>query len=168
MSGTRGHVQVIYPHLTTNVNLANAPARHFPPSDRAFLWPYRFDHCLRWAQGHVCRLPFSELNSVKQYLDPATKYQLPQLMTTNYMYEIMAKLPRSFEECIKSAIRDFNALFYSELMRLLSNPVPEWLTPNQQLPKPFSFNIEDPLHVTYVATLATLIALRTTYVTTQI
>lgn len=157
ISSTKGHVEVVYPHLTTSINSQRDPPLHEAPFDALYKWPRLFRHCVTWAKDLMFHRNFcSDMEFMQKIFQPP-KYTLPDATDTKFAYDLMAGLPRDTEGCMEWALRDFNGRFYRTLIRRLQDPAPNLFPPSSR-PKPFSFDINDPLHVTYVLTAARLIA----------
>lgn len=130
ISGTKGHVGVIFPHVTSNdvvqVQMPEAPY------DSLYTRPKLFRHCAVWAQ--TCMFE-------RRFCRDIQDFQNPQ----SYMVEIDA-IPLDTTGCMQWGLQEFNSRFHG-------SP-----SSTNQLPKPLTFDYNDPLHVTFVLTAAKLIA----------
>jgi len=171
--GTKGNTQVVVPGLTESYGSTRDPAEEGIPVCTLKNFPNKIEHTIQWArdafEGIFTQGP-EEVNSYVQ--NPAYLKELEK--QTSSQIEILRKLkqflvverPLTFEDCIRWARKYFEKEFNHNIHQLLFNfPVDSvtstgakfWSGP-KRAPSPLEFDVNDPVHLTFVISAANLLA----------
>ncbi|KAM9133046.1 ubiquitin-like modifier-activating enzyme 7 isoform 2-T3 [Pangshura tecta] len=165
--GTKGHVQVVVPHLTqpfgspldlTESAVPLCTLRHFPST---------IEHTLQWARDEFDGLFKVPAENVNKFLeDPAF---LEVQRTTQDLEGVRSSLqekPHSWQDCVRWARQRWESLYHHTILNLLhafppgqetSPGVPFWAGP-KRCPQPLEFDCNNSTHMEYIMAAASLFA----------
>lgn len=154
-SGTKGHVDATYPHVTEKPSLK---VMHLIGEDEGwgvYAWPFLFERCAIWAQRYV----------FERYFCSGIAY-IRSCLTQPKDGEVngaIASIALSAKGCITWGLEEFYQRFHRKLIDRFTecgpyDPVPYNVSLKTNMPRTFLFNRDDPLHVTFVLTAASLMA----------
>jgi ubiquitin-activating enzyme E1 len=174
--GTKAHVQMIVPHVTSCYNDTQDPPEESIPMCTLHNFPAMIEHCIEWGRDHFNGY-FADIvkDAHKLIEDPSNFYaelkkegnvtfQLEKLTTIKKLIEI--SLIKSFDHCIEIAIEKFTDNFDFRIQQLLYNFPAEYTNPDgskfwsgsKRVPSPIRYDANDETHLNFVATYAILIA----------
>ncbi|CAN6620583.1 ubiquitin-activating enzyme E1 1 [Trichomonascus vanleenenianus] len=169
--GTKGNVQVVYPHMTESYSSSQDPPEKSIPLCTLRTFPNKIDHTIAWAkslfQGYFADAP----ENVNLYLSQpdyveSTLKQTPDIkgtLETIYAY-LVGQRPLTFEQCIAWARVEFEKKFNNDILQLAYNfpedaktstGQPFWGGP-KRFPTPLKFDINDENHFDFIVAAANL------------
>ncbi|EIN10793.1 ubiquitin activating enzyme [Punctularia strigosozonata HHB-11173 SS5] len=169
--GTKGNVQVVYPHLTESYSSSQDPPEKETPSCTVKNFPNAIQHTIEWARTDFDDLFVKPPQAVNSYLSEPnylettikhsgqSKEQLEQIVSY-----LVTERPLTFEECIVWARLQFEKKYNNNIRQLLyslpkdavtSTGQPFWSGP-KRAPDPLTFNSNDPTHLSYIIAAANL------------
>ncbi|KYQ91301.1 ubiquitin activating enzyme E1 [Tieghemostelium lacteum] len=124
--GTKGHVQVILPHLTESYSSQKDPDEKQTPFCTLKSFPTNIDHCIQWSRDKFEKL-FSinplELNKFledQEYLKKLeTSDNSNKISISKSISKMMDSYPKSFKDCVTIARVKFEKLFNFAIKELL-------------------------------------------------
>ncbi|XP_026512827.1 ubiquitin-like modifier-activating enzyme 7 isoform X5 [Terrapene carolina triunguis] len=165
--GTKGHVQVIVPHLTqpfgsppdlTESAVPLCTLRHFPSV---------IEHTLQWARDEFDGLFKVPAENVNKFLeDPAFLEVQRTMQDLEGVRSSLQEKPRSWQDCVSWARRRWESLYRHTILNLLhafppghetSPGVPFWAGP-KRCPQPLEFDCDNRPHMEYIMAAASLFA----------
>ena len=174
--GTKAHVQMIVPHVTSCYNDTQDPPEESIPMCTLHNFPAMIEHCIEWGRDHFSGY-FSDIirDAHKFVAEPNTFFtdlakegnitvQLEKLKSVKKLIELSAT--KNFDKCIEFAVESFTENFDHKIKQLLYNFPPDYTNPDgskfwsgsKRVPSPISYDPSDPLNLGFVATYAILIA----------
>jgi molybdopterin/thiamine biosynthesis adenylyltransferase len=179
-SGTKGNVQTIVPFFSEPYGDSVDPPESSIPICTIKNFPFALEHTIEWAMSRFKYLFCDRVMLIKNYLeDPSTfdeENRFEEEDSKNVqkdgviekkpesIQEILKKVPRSLEGCIKGALMLFVKYFHSSIQDLLRSLPPDcktkeglpfWMPPKRP-PTPINFDIKNPLHITFVQSVANI------------
>lgn len=169
--GTKGHVQVIIPHLTESYASQHDPADESFPVCTVKSFPSAIEHTIQWARSKFESLFVVKPSEVQKFFSDRTAY-LGTLKTSNgpkmgalrNLVKLLQKRPQSFDECITFARSKFQS-YYTNLILHLLNAFPLdtvlkdgtlfWKSPKRP-PVAQTFTLDDPQHLAFILAAAQL------------
>jgi len=171
--GSKGHVQVIVPHLTENYGATNDPAENDVPFCTIHSFPSHMDHCIQWARDVFARSFSNKPSDVHQALtDPHWIDSLRKegaqasFDKARNVLRLLQTYPKSFDDCIKKAQRLFCRLFNTRIQELLAQYPPDaknddgslvWAPP-RRMPSTIVFTEDNSISVAFVQAAAMIFA----------
>ncbi|XP_065264857.1 ubiquitin-like modifier-activating enzyme 7 [Emys orbicularis] len=165
--GTKGHVQVIVPHLTqpfgsppdlTESAVPLCTLRHFPSV---------IEHTLQWARDEFDGLFKVPAENVNKFLeDPAFLEVQRTMQDLEGVRSSLQEKPRSWQDCVSWARQRWESLYRHTILNLLhafppghetSPGVPFWAGP-KRCPQPLEFDCDNSTHMEYIMAAASLFA----------
>eukprot|EP00697_Spironema_sp_BW2_P008026 gnl/Spiro4/22495_TR11098_c0_g2_i2.p1 gnl/Spiro4/22495_TR11098_c0_g2~~gnl/Spiro4/22495_TR11098_c0_g2_i2.p1 ORF type:complete len:643 (-),score=229.30 gnl/Spiro4/22495_TR11098_c0_g2_i2:64-1992(-) len=164
--GTKGHVQVILPHMTECYASTRDPPDKGVPYCTLKSFPSNIDHCIEWARDKFESLFVSKLDEVNKCL---LREQSPETAPLSLARSVVKKLdsrPTDFADCIRLARGFFQNLFCNNILQILHvYPVDHrdkdgevFWSPPKRAPAPLSFNVDDSFHLGFVLNTAKILA----------
>ncbi|KAI5151426.1 ubiquitin-activating enzyme E1 [Enteropsectra breve] len=156
--GTKGHVQVVLPHLTESYSSTVDAAETSVPMCTIKSHPTTIDHAIEWAL-QIFKTKFNEeIENINEFIETQED--------KNEAKALYEDAPRDIKECIKVALGLFVELFSTKIQSLLASFPPDYVTkeglpfwsPPKRPPVPISFNVNDKIHILFVETTANLLA----------
>eukprot|EP00039_Didymoeca_costata_P007978 m.106253 g.106253 ORF g.106253 m.106253 type:complete len:1031 (+) comp13900_c0_seq4:341-3433(+) len=175
--GTKGHVQVIVPHLTESYASQRDPPEQDVPYCTLKSFPNTIEHTIQWARDKFANLfelkPadfnkfWGDMGSVESAIqackDNDTSKQTSRIHS---VLKMVRSSPATWNDCIGFARAKFEKYFNHKARHLLDAfPIDTvlkdgtlfWQSPKRP-PSPLDFNIEDPNHAQFVLSTAKLVA----------
>eukprot|EP00163_Fabomonas_tropica_P025710 TRINITY_DN4500_c0_g1_i3.p1 TRINITY_DN4500_c0_g1~~TRINITY_DN4500_c0_g1_i3.p1 ORF type:complete len:1158 (-),score=246.08 TRINITY_DN4500_c0_g1_i3:101-3457(-) len=164
--GTKGHTQVVVPHVTESYGSTRDPAEEQVPFCTLRSFPHNINHTIQWARDRfekLYNLKPLEANVYLQQQDPIVSLSYNEsealsIASARRSLKQLQRLPRNFADVVVHARHKFDKLFNHAARNLLqafppdlkdANGIPFWSLPKRQ-PTPLTFDPEDPLHVNFV------------------
>ncbi|XP_076443646.1 ubiquitin-like modifier-activating enzyme 6 [Babylonia areolata] len=171
--GTKGHVQVIVPHLTESYTSQQDPADEDFPYCTVKSFPATIEHCIQWARDKFEELYVNQPNLFNKFIasnaDIAVvvdKLKAGDIVDGGMRVSKMAaSRPRSWDDCVRLARVRFEKYFNHKAQQLLhafplDTKLPDnslfWQSPKRP-PTPLHFNSEEPLHLAFITSTARLL-----------
>ncbi|KAK7475147.1 hypothetical protein BaRGS_00033639 [Batillaria attramentaria] len=171
--GTKGHVQVIVPHLTESYTSQQDPADEDFPYCTVKSFPATIEHCIQWARDKFEQLFMQQPSLFNKFLaSNADTSSVVQRLRSGEMVEgaiMVAKIatsrPQSWADCVALARVRFEKYFNHKALQLLHafpldtklpDGTPFWQSPKRP-PTPVVFNEADVLHMSFVTSTARLL-----------
>jgi ubiquitin-activating enzyme E1 len=173
--GTKGHTQVVVPHLTENYGATRDPPEKSIPVCTLKHFPNLIEHTLQWAREWFEEVFKQTADDCSYYIksDSIEEFQSTylanqqnmKLSTLKRMHDaLVTSRPSSYSDCVSWARVKFEELFSNNLLQLLHNFPLDRVTSTgtpfwggaKKPPNPIKFNIDDPLHYMFVQSLSNL------------
>ncbi|XP_071116037.1 ubiquitin-like modifier-activating enzyme 6 [Haliotis cracherodii] len=172
--GTKGHVQVIVPHLTESYGSQRDPPDEDYPYCTVKSFPATIEHCIQWSRDKFEQLfvqkpnLFNKFWSMNKNVEEVveTLLQGNNIENSINVAKLSAQRPYTWPQCVMLARIKFEKYFNHKAKQLLhAFPLDTklqdgssfWQSPKRP-PSPLEFNPEDEDHVTYVSSMARLLA----------
>uniref|UniRef100_A0A670JJE7 Ubiquitin-like modifier-activating enzyme 6 n=1 Tax=Podarcis muralis TaxID=64176 RepID=A0A670JJE7_PODMU len=172
--GTKGHTEVIVPHLTESYNSHRDPPEEEIPFCTLKSFPAATEHTIQWARDKF-ESAFSHKPSLfnkfwQTY--PSAEEVLQRIKSGESLegsfqvIKCLSRRPRSWPQCVELARLKFEKYFNHKALQLLhSFPIDTrlkdgslfWQSPKRP-PFPIQFDINDPLHYSFILSTAKLFA----------
>ncbi|KAL8577432.1 hypothetical protein ACOMHN_048067 [Nucella lapillus] len=171
--GTKGHVQVIVPHLTESYTSQQDPADEDFPYCTVKSFPANIEHCIQWARDKFEELFVHQPNLFNKFLASNAdinavvhKLKSGDIVDGGLRVSKMAAArPRCWEDCVRLARLRFEKYFNHKAQQLihafpLDTKLPDnslfWQSPKRP-PGPVQFNADDPQHLTFITSTTRLL-----------
>jgi ubiquitin-activating enzyme E1 len=173
--GTKGHTQVVVPHLTENYGATRDPPEKSIPVCTLKHFPNLIEHTLQWAREWFEEVFKQTAEDCSYYASSSTleefkssyldNQQNMKLSTLHRMHDaLVLSRPTTFSDCVSWARLKFEEMFSNSLLQLLHNFPLDRVTSTgapfwggaKKPPSPIRFDIEDPLHFSFLRSLAGL------------
>lgn len=175
--GTKGHVQVIVPHLTANYGSTRDPPEAGIPLCTLKSFPSQIEHTIQWARdkwttlfhfkpeeakGILADLAASSMDALALKIEA----KKPAKKDFQHVHQLFAGMPRTFEQCIYQARRKFETYYVNSITQLLhAFPVEHknddgtlfWALPRRP-PKRITFDAQEKEHLDFIIHTALLYA----------
>ncbi|XP_074862123.1 ubiquitin-like modifier-activating enzyme 7 isoform X2 [Carettochelys insculpta] len=165
--GTKGHVQVIVPHLTQPFGSPSDPKEMAVPLCTLRHFPSTIEHTLQWARDEFDGLFKMPAENVNKYLeDPAFLERQWTLEVLEGVRSSLKEKPHSWQDCVRWARQHWESLYHQAVLQLLhvfppghetSSGIPFWLPP-KRCPRPLEFDCDNSTHMDYIMAAASLFA----------
>uniref|UniRef100_A0A8C3TQY2 Ubiquitin-like modifier-activating enzyme 6 n=1 Tax=Catharus ustulatus TaxID=91951 RepID=A0A8C3TQY2_CATUS len=172
--GTKGHTEVIVPHLTESYNSHRDPPEEEIPFCTLKSFPAAIEHTIQWARDKF-ESSFSHKPSLfnkfwQTY--PSAEEVLQRIKSGEslegcfHVIKTLSRRPRSWTQCVELARVKFEKYFGHKALQLLhSFPLDTrlkdgslfWQSPKRP-PFPVKFEFNDPLHYGFIVSTAKLFA----------
>ncbi|XP_062521019.1 ubiquitin-like modifier-activating enzyme 1 [Corticium candelabrum] len=170
--GTKGNVQVVLPDITESYSSSQDPPEKAIPICTLKNFPNAIEHTLQWArdsfEGLFCQ-PAQNANQFLtdlKFVERTLKQQGAQPIETLLIVKkaLVAERPKTFEDCVAWARREFQDQFHNQISQLLFNFPADSLTSSGQpfwsgpkrCPKPVEFSVNESMHMDYIVAAANL------------
>lgn len=170
--GTKGNTQVVIPYLSESYSSSQDPPEKSIPICTLKNFPNAIEHTLQWARDNFEGLFKQNAENASQYLtDPdfiERTLKLPGVQPLEVLESVKSALvderPKTFDDCIAWARNHWEDQYANQIKQLLFNFPQDLLTSTGQLfwsgpkrcPEPLTFDVNNPLHLDYVAAAAIL------------
>ncbi|KAK3583563.1 hypothetical protein CHS0354_026151 [Potamilus streckersoni] len=172
--GTKGHTQVIVPHLTESYVSQRDPPDEEVPYCTLKSFPANIEHCIQWArdkfESSFVHKPsnfnkfWSNAGNIKEIIEKLkTGQSVDGAVTTSKLLKLHLN---TWYDCIRIGRHKFEKLFNHKARHLLDAFPLEtrladgtlfWQSPKRP-PVPLQFNLNDPQHLSFVISSARLYA----------
>lgn len=169
--GTKGNTQIVVPYKTENYGASQDPPEKGIPICTLKNFPNKIEHTLQWARDwfegvfHNAAENATAYLTKDGYLESLERQMNTRVPTLESIHELLVvHRPKNLEDCVKWARLQFEKLFNHDIQQLLctfpadhvtSEGTPFWSGP-KRAPSPIEFNEEDPLHLTFVVSVANM------------
>uniref|UniRef100_A0A8C4PSJ0 Ubiquitin-like modifier-activating enzyme 6 n=1 Tax=Equus asinus asinus TaxID=83772 RepID=A0A8C4PSJ0_EQUAS len=172
--GTKGHTEVIVPHLTESYNSHRDPPEEEIPFCTLKSFPAAIEHTIQWARDKF-ESSFSHKPSLfnKFWQTYPSAEEVLQKIQTGHSLEgcfqvikLLSRRPRNWSQCIELARLKFEKYFNHKALQLLHCfPLDTqlkdgslfWQSPKRP-PSPIKFDLNEPLHFSFLLNAAKLYA----------
>ena len=173
--GTKGHVQVIVPHLTANYGATRDPPEAGIPFCTLKSFPSQIEHCIQWGRDKFNTLfnlrpqelnqLLAEASDVASFVEKVQKKN-PRRKELEHSLKLLKNRPRTAQDCIRFARNKFEAYFRFNVEFLIENfPADHknqdgtlfWALP-RRMPHAAKFDAKNDLHVDFIIHAAALFA----------
>ncbi|KAK3761216.1 hypothetical protein RRG08_022616 [Elysia crispata] len=172
--GTKGHVQVIVPHLTESYTSQQDPKDEDFPYCTVKSFPATLEHCIQWARDKFEECFVQNAQLFNKFIEnhpnlAEVSEQLIEGVSIDggvKVSKVLANRPSSWPECVAFARIRFEKYFNHKAKQLLyafpadkvlDDGVLFWASPKRP-PTPVEFDPNDDMHVLFVTTTARLYA----------
>ena len=172
--GTKGNIQVVYPHLTESYSSSQDPPEKSIPICTLKNFPNLIEHTLQWARDGFEGMFSQTPETARQYLtDPKFMERTVKqsgVVPVETLQSVKAALvdsrPTSFPDCVSWARLQFEQQFSNQIRQLLFNfpadqktstGTPFWSGP-KRCPHPAVFSTDNQTHMDYVVSASNLLA----------
>ncbi|XP_072144018.1 ubiquitin-like modifier-activating enzyme 1 [Dermacentor andersoni] len=173
VTGTKGNVQVVVPHMTESYSCSLDPPEASVPVCTIKNFPYTIEHTLQWARDEFEGLfRLSAVNAIEYLRDPNFLPGALQTMPLSQKVVLLEELknilvderPRVFDECVDFARLRFQEQYNTRIRKLLQAYPAEQLTSSfmpfwsgrRRCPHPIEFDPNNTLHMDYIVAAANL------------
>ncbi|ESO94579.1 hypothetical protein LOTGIDRAFT_232383 [Lottia gigantea] len=172
--GTKGHVQVIVPHVTESYGSQRDPPDEDFPYCTVKSFPATIEHCIQWARDKFEQVFVQKPQMFNKFW--ATNGDIEKVikkLSNDEALEGSVKVsksaytkPTTWLQCVEQARIKFEKYFNHKakqllhsfpLDTLLSDGSPFWQSPKRP-PTPIIFDADNPLHMLYIQSAARLLA----------
>ncbi|XP_038615051.1 ubiquitin-like modifier-activating enzyme 6 [Tachyglossus aculeatus] len=172
--GTKGHTEVIVPHLTESYNSHRDPPEEEIPFCTLKSFPAAIEHTIQWARDKFESL-FSHKPSLfnKFWQTYSSAKEVLQRIESGESLEgcfqvvkSLHRRPRNWPQCVELARMKFEKYFNHKALQLLycfplntrlKDGSLFWQSPKRP-PSPITFELNDPLHFSFIQNTARLLA----------
>jgi len=169
---TKGHVQVIVPHLTESYGSRRDPPEKDVPFCTLKSFPNQIEHCIQWARDKFETLfslqpiEFNKMFDEPDFLEKFRASTGNKIVRAARIVRTIENRPRSFDDCVSWARLRFEKLYPNKIKQLLHSFPLEMTTPEgnkfwsgaKRPPTVIEFNPEEPLHLDFIRYCACLYA----------
>nr|XP_023410862.1 ubiquitin-like modifier-activating enzyme 6 isoform X2 [Loxodonta africana] len=173
--GTKGHTEVIVPHLTESYNSHRDPPEEEIPFCTLKSFPAAIEHTIQWARDKF-ESSFSHKPSLfnKFWQTYHSAEEVLQKIQTGHSLEgcfqvikLLSRRPRNWSQCVELARLKFEKYFNHKALQLLHCfPLDTrlkdgslfWQSPKRP-PSPIKFELNEPLHFSFIQNAAKLYAM---------
>lgn len=173
--GTKGHVQVIVPHLTANYGATRDPPEAGIPFCTLKSFPSSIEHCIQWGRDKFNTLFNLRPQELTQLIEEAKKPEEliekiakknPRRKELSHSLKLLQNCPSSFSDCIKLARSKFDSFFVFNVDYLVArfpadakNPDGSlfWALP-RRMPSVAQFDPDNQTHVDFIVHASALFA----------
>ncbi len=174
--GTKAHVQLVIPHVTSCYNDSQDPPEESVPMCTLHNFPSMIEHCIEWGRTHFTENFTDIINDAhKLVTDPQqyyvhlkkegnTTFQLEKLTHIKQLIELA--LSKSFDKCIEYSIKKFTENFDYRIQQLLynfpadytNNDGSKFWSGSKRVPHPIRYDSHDELSLWFISSYAILLA----------
>lgn len=175
--GTKAHVQLVVPHVTSCYNDTQDPVEESIPMCLLHNFPAMIEHCIQWARDNFNGYFTDVIADSQKFLKDKTKFysdlkkegnitvQVDKLNQVKRIIEISSS--NSFEKCIDFAIERYTENYDHKIKQLLYNFPEDYINPDgskfwsgaKRVPHPLPFDpLNDETGLGFVASYAIILA----------
>ena len=174
--GTKAHVQMVVPHVTTCYNDSIDPPEEGVPMCTMHNFPAMIEHCIEWGRDHFNEYFTDVINDAKKLLEDKDKFYSDlkkegnttlQLTKLKFIKEhVVLAAEQNMDKVIEFAVMQYTENFAYRIQQLLFN-FPEDYTNkdgskfwsgSKRVPHPIPYNADDELAFLFVKNYATILA----------
>lgn len=175
--GTKAHVQLVVPHVTSCYNDTQDPVEESIPMCLLHNFPSMIEHCIQWARDNFNGYFTDVISDCEKFLKNKTKFyndlkkegnitvQLDKLSQVKRLIDIAAT--KSFEKCIEFAVERYTENYDHKIRQLLHNFPENYINPDgskfwsgaKRVPHPLPYSpLCDETGLGFVASYAIILA----------
>jgi ubiquitin-activating enzyme E1-like protein 2 len=124
--GTKGHVQVILPHLTETYASQHDPPEESFPVCTVKSFPAAIPHTVQWARGKFESLFNSKPAELQKFFEDPSAYikslrstSGPKMNRLRHLVKVLENRPQTFADCVSFARIKFESYFTNLVLNLL-------------------------------------------------
>ncbi|BFY97150.1 hypothetical protein BsWGS_00190 [Bradybaena similaris] len=172
--GTKGHVQVIVPHVTESYTSQQDPRDEEFPFCTVRSFPAHLEHCIQWAREKFNECFVENAQVFNKFMDthPDLQTVVQELLSgvsisgAVKVSKLLTSYPKSWTDCVALARLRFEKYFNHKAKDLLyvfpadkrlKDGTLFWASPKRP-PRPLEFDSSDDTHMLFVTTTARLYA----------
>ena len=172
--GTKGHTEVVVPHLTESYNSHRDPPEEEIPFCTLKSFPAAIEHTIQWARDKFESLFSHKPSLFNKFWQtyPSAEEVLQRIKSGEslegcfHVIKTLSRRPRNWTQCVELARVKFEKYFSHKALQLLhSFPLDTrlkdgslfWQSPKRP-PFPVKFDFNDPLHYDFIVSAAKLFA----------
>ncbi|XP_043916928.1 ubiquitin-like modifier-activating enzyme 6 [Protopterus annectens] len=172
--GTKGHTEVIVPHLTESYNSHRDPPEEEIPFCTLKSFPALIEHTIQWARDKFESAFFHKPSQYNKFWQtyPSAEEVLQRMQTGETLegsfqvVKLLCRRPKNWAQCVELARIKFEKYFNHKAIQLLhSFPLDTtlkdgslfWQSPKRP-PSPLHCDCNDPLHFSFIVNAAKLFA----------
>ena len=174
--GTKAHVQMVVPHVTSCYNDSQDPPEEGVPLCTMHNFPAMIEHCIEWGRDHFNEYFTDVINDAKKLLEDKDKFYSDlkkegnttlQLTKLKFIKEhVVLAATQNMDKVIEFAVMQYTENFQYRIQQLLFN-FPEdytnkdgskFWTGSKRVPHPIPYNAEDELAFMFVKNYSTILA----------
>jgi len=175
--GTKAHVQLVVPHVTSCYNDTQDPVEENIPMCLLHNFPSMIEHCIQWARDNFNGYFTDVVTDCEKFLKDKTKFyndlkkegnvtvQLDKLNQVKRLIDIAAS--KSFEKCIEFAVERYTENYDHKIKQLLNHFPEDYVNPDgskfwsgaKRVPHPLPYSpLTDETGLGFVASYAIILA----------
>ena len=174
--GTKAHVQMVVPHVTSCYNDSQDPPEEGVPLCTMHNFPAMIEHCIEWGRDHFNEYFTDVINDAKKLLEDKNKFYADlkkegnttlQLTKLKFIKEhVVLAAEQDIDKIIKFAVLQYTENFAYKIQQLLYN-FPEDYTNkdgskfwsgSKRVPHPIPYSADDELAFMFVKNYSTILA----------
>ena len=174
--GTKAHVQMVVPHVTSCYNDSQDPPEEGVPLCTMHNFPAMIEHCIEWGRDHFNEYFTDVINDAKKLLEDKDKFYSDlkkegnttlQLTKLKFIKEhVVLAATQNMDKVIEFAVMQYTENFQYRIQQLLFN-FPEDYTNNdgskfwtgsKRVPHPIPYDAENELAFMFVKNYSTILA----------
>ena len=174
--GTKAHVQMIVPHVTTCYNDSQDPPEEGVPMCTMHNFPAMIEHCIEWGRDHFNEYFTDVINDAKKLLEDRDKFYADlkkegnttlQLTKLKFIKDhIVLAAEQNIDKVIEFAVMKYTECFVYRIQQLLfnfpedykNNDGSKFWSGSKRVPHPLPYNADDELAFMFVKNYATILA----------
>ena len=174
--GTKAHVQMVVPHVTTCYNDSQDPPEEGVPMCTMHNFPAMIEHCIEWGRDHFNEYFTDVINDAKKLLEDKDKFYADlkkegnttlQLTKLKFIKEhVVLAAEQNIDEVIKFSVMQYTENFAYRIQQLLfnfpedykNNDGSKFWSGSKRVPHPIPYNADDDLAFLFVKNYATILA----------
>ena len=174
--GTKAHVQMIVPHVTSCYNDTQDPVQEAVPMCTMHNFPSMIEHCIEWGRDHFNEYFTDVIADAKKLVENPelfytdlkkegnTTLQLQKLKTIKDI--VILESEHSFDKVIEYAVMQYTENYNYRIEQLLYNFPADYKNPDgsmfwsgsKRVPHPIPYDANDPLCLMFVKEYAIILA----------
>ena len=166
--GTKAHVQMVVPHVTSCYNDSQDPPEEGVPLCTMHNFPAMIEHCIEWGRDHFNEYFTDVINDAKKLLDLKKEGNTTlQLTKLKFIKEhVVLAAEQNMDKVIEFAVMQYTENFQYRIQQLLFN-FPEDYTNkdgskfwsgSKRVPHPIPYDAQDELAFMFVKNYSTILA----------
>ena len=174
--GTKAHVQMIVPHVTSCYNDSQDPPEEGVPMCTMHNFPAMIEHCIEWGRDHFNEYFTDIISDAKQLLENDVKYYenlkkegntTMQLTKLKQIKELILLIDsNTFDKVIEFAVMQYTENYVYRIKQLLYNFPADYKNSDgsmfwsgsKRTPHPIPFDVNDELPFNFVKNYALILA----------
>ena len=174
--GTKAHVQMIIPHVTSCYNDTQDPVEESVPMCTMHNFPAMIEHCIEWGRDHFNEYFTDVINDAKKLIESPDEFYNDlkkegnvtlQLTKLSFVKDIVVlAAENNFDKVIEFAVKQYTENFDYRISQLLHNFPPDYKNKDgsmfwsgsKRVPHPIRYDANDSLCLSFVKNYAVILA----------
>ena len=174
--GTKAHVQMVVPHVTSCYNDSQDPPEEGVPLCTMHNFPAMIEHCIEWGRDHFNEYFTDVINDAKKLLENKEKFYSDlkkegnttlQLTKLKFIKQhVVLAAEKNIDKVIEFAVMQYTENFQYRIQQLLFNFPEDYMNKDgtkfwagsKRVPHPIPYSVENPLALMFVKNYATILA----------